>query len=155
VVDVFNLNGDQWDRVEEREGWRSRDAWVGARLGGELLGGSLYELEPGDRLCPYHLHHANEEWLIVVRGEPTLRSPDGEQDLREGDVVVFLRGKAGAHQVSNRTDAPIRVLMLSSMVALEVVEYPDSGKVGARNAKREPLFLTRPGPRLDYWDGED
>ena len=55
------------------------------RLGAELLGGSLYELELGDRLWPYHTHHANEEWLIVVRGRPTLRTPEGEQELREGD----------------------------------------------------------------------
>jgi len=109
---VFNLNGDEWDRTEEREGWRSKDAWVGAKIGSELIGGSMYELEPGDRLWPYHTHHANEEWLLVVRGAPTLRSPEGEQDLKEGDVVCFPRGKDGAHQVTNRTDAPIRVLML-------------------------------------------
>ena len=152
---VFNLHGDEWDRVEERVGWRSKDAWVGARLGAELLGGSLYELDPGDRLWPYHTHHANEEWLIVVRGRPTLRTPEGEQDLKEGDVVAFPRGKAGAHQVSNRTDSPIRVLMLSSMLAPEIVEYPDSGKIGARGAQGERLLMSRPGPLLDYWDGED
>jgi uncharacterized cupin superfamily protein len=56
---------------------------VGADIGAELIGGSMYELEPGDRLWPYHTHHANEEWVIVVRGEPTLRTPDGEQALKE------------------------------------------------------------------------
>ena len=91
-MDVFNLNSDEWDRVEEREGWRSKDAWVGAKIGAELLGGSLYELEPGDRLWPYDTHHANEEWLIVVRGRPTLRTPEGERELEEGDVVCFKRG---------------------------------------------------------------
>jgi len=153
-MDVFNLHGDEWDRVEERPGWRSKDGWVGAKLGAELLGGSLYELEPGDRLYPYHLHHANEEWLIVVCGKPTLRSHDGEQDLIEGDVVCFRRGSEGAHQVSNRTDAPIRVLMLSSMQSPDLVEYPDSGKVGARSVAGERILMSRPGPILDYWDGE-
>jgi uncharacterized cupin superfamily protein len=153
-VKVFNLHGDEWDRVEERPGWRSKDAHVGMRLGAELLGGSLYELEPGDRLWPYHTHHANEEWLIVVRGLPTVRTPEGEEELREGDVVCFPRGKEGAHQVSNRTDAPVRVLMLSSLILPEVVEYLDSGKVGARSAKGERLLLSRPGPMLDFWDGE-
>jgi uncharacterized cupin superfamily protein len=153
-VDVFNLHGDEWDRTEDRDGWRSRDAWVGHRLGAELIGGSLYELEPGDRLWPYHLHHSNEEWLIVVRGQPTLRSPEGEQELREGDVVCFPRGQAGAHQVSNPTDSPIRVLMLSTLLLPEIVEYPDSGKVGTRDAKGERLMMARPGPQLDYWDGE-
>ncbi len=154
-METFNLGSDEWDRVEDREGWRSKDAWIGARLGAELLGGSLYELAPGDRLWPYHLHHANEEWLVVVRGTPTLRSPGGEQDLVEGDVVVFPRGKSGAHQVSNRTGSPIRVLMLSSMQRPDLVEYPDSGKFGARSFDGERVLMGRPGPMLDYWEGED
>jgi uncharacterized cupin superfamily protein len=152
---IFNLNGDEWDRTEDRPGWRSKDAWVGARIGSELLGGSMYELEPGDRLWPYHTHHANEEWVIVLRGEPTLRTPEGEHALEEGDVVAFPRGKAGAHQISNPTDAPIRVLMLSTLVKPDIVEYLDSGKVGARSVDGERIMLGRPGPELDYWDGED
>jgi uncharacterized cupin superfamily protein len=155
VPKIFNLHGDEWDREEDRPGWRSKDAWVGRRIGAELLGGSLYELAPGDRLYPYHTHHANEEWLLVVGGEPTLRTPEGEQALREGDVVAFPRGEEGLHQVINRTETPIRVLMLSTMIAPDIVDYPDSGKLGARNAKGERIMLGRPGPILDYWDGED
>ena len=153
---VFNLHGDvEWDRTEDRPGWRSKDAYVGHHIGGELIGGSLYELEPGDRLWPYHTHHANEEWLLVVRGEPSLRTREGETVLKEGDVVAFLRGEEGLHQVWNRTDVPVRVLMLSSMIRPDLVHYPDSGKFGARDVKGERILLSRPGPLLDYWDGED
>jgi uncharacterized cupin superfamily protein len=154
-VEGFNVYGDDWDRTEDREGWRSKDALMGSKIGAELLGGTLYELEPGNRLCPYHTHHANEEWLVVVRGEPTLRTPEGEQELKEGDVACFPRGKEGAHQVSNRTDSPIRVLMLSTLIAPDLVHYIDSGKFGARDVKGERVLLSRPGPILDYWDGED
>jgi hypothetical protein len=45
--------------------------------------------------------------------------------------------------------------MLSSMFAPDIVEYPDSGKVGARSVKGERILLGRPGPLLDYWEGED
>jgi uncharacterized cupin superfamily protein len=155
VPKVFNLHGDDWDRAEDRPGWRSRDAWVGRRIGAELIGGSLYELERGERLFPYHTHEANEEWLLVVRGRPTLRTPEGEHELTEGDVVAFPRGEAGLHQVRNRTDAAIRVLMLSTLTMPEVVHYPDSGKFGVRNARGERVLMTRPGAMLDYWDGED
>lgn len=155
VPKVFNLYGDDWDRAEDRPGWRSKDAWVGKRIGAELLGGSLYELEPGDRLYPYHTHHANEEWLLVVRGRPTLRTHEGEHDLTEGDVVAFPRGEAGLHQVRNRTDAPIRVLMLSTRIMPEILEYPDSGKVGANDANGKRIVMTRPGAKLEYWDGEE
>ena len=152
---VFNLFGDAWDRTEDRPGWRSKDAWAGAHVDAELIGGSLYELEPGDRLWPYHTHHANEEWLVVVRGALTLRTPEGEHPLSEGDVVCFRRGREGAHQVSNRTDSPIRVLMLSTLLEPDIVEYLDSGKVGARSVRGERIMLSRPGPELDYWEGED
>jgi uncharacterized cupin superfamily protein len=153
-VKVFNLNGDEWDRIEDRPGWRSKDAWVGARIGSELLGGSMYELEPGDRLWPYHTHHGNEEWMIVLRGRPTLRTPEGERELEEGDVVAFLRGEAGAHQITNRTDEPLRVLMLSTLRELDVVEYPDSGKIAA-NAQGKRLFRMQRAPDVEYWEGED
>jgi uncharacterized cupin superfamily protein len=154
-VKIFNLYGDDWDRAEEREGWRSQEAWVGARIGADLIGGSMSELEPGDRLWPYHTHHANEEWLLVVSGAPTLRTPEGEQDLKEGDVVCCPRGKGGAHQVSNRTDSPVRVLMLSTLIVPDIVEYLDSGKIGARSVAGDRILLSRPGPTLEYWDGED
>lgn len=154
-MDVFNLGGDEWNRVEERPGWRSKDAWVGARIGSELIGGSMYEVEPGQKLWPYHTHHGNEEWLIVVRGRPTLRTPEGEQELGEGDVVCFPRGKAGAHQVRNDTDSSIRVLMLSTLLAPDIVEYLDTGKVSALDGRGERLFRTRLGPEVEYWEDED
>jgi uncharacterized cupin superfamily protein len=152
---IFNLHGDEWNRVEERAGWRSKDAWVGAHIGAELIGGSMYELEPGDRLWPYHTHHANEEWMIVLRGRPTLRTPEGEQELAEGDVACFPRGKEGFHQVRNGTDEPIRVLMLSTLLAPDVVEYADSNKIGVVDARGERLFRAFRGPDAEYWEGED
>src|SRR6478752_5931889 len=136
---IFNLNADEWDRTEEREGWRFKDAWVGAHTDAELIGASMYEVEPGNKQGPFHTHHANEEWAIVLRGEPTLRTHEGEQQLRQGDVVAFPRGKEGAHQIRNDTDAPVRVLMLSTLIAPDIVEYLDTGKVGARSVAGELL----------------
>ena len=70
-------------------------------------------------------------------------------------MVCFPRGKDGAHQIINRTDSPIRVLMLSSMVAPDIVEYLDTDKVFARNATGEPIMLARPGPTVEYREGEE
>ena len=152
---IFNLYGDEWDEERDREGWRSKEAFVGQRIGGALIGASMSEVEPGNKLWPYHTHHANEEWVIVVRGEPTLRVPEGEQVLQEGDVVCFPRGKDGAHQIVNRTDSPVRVLMLSSMNRPDIVHYLDTGKVGATSADGERIMLARPGPTVEYWEGEE
>ena len=140
---TFNLNSDVWDGTRDREGWRAKGALVGQRIDGQLIGATMSEVEPGDKLWPYHTHHLNEEWVIVLRGEPTLRTPEGEQVLKEGDVVCFPRGKDGAHQIINRTDSPIRVLMLSSMIPGEIIEYLDTGKVLAKGVEDEDIVTSR------------
>jgi type I restriction enzyme, R subunit len=153
-MEIYNLNGDEWNLETEHEDYVFKDCWVGARIGAELIGGSMYEVAPGKKQGPYHTHHGNEEWAIVIRGRPTLRTPEGERDLREGDVVCFPRGKAGAHQVINRTDEPARVLVLSTLLTPDVVEYLDSGVVAATSPADGRLFYARVGPDVEYWAGE-
>ena len=153
-MEIHNLFGDEWNETTEHEGFAFMDSWVGARIGAELIGASLYQVAPGMKLWPYHTHHANEEWAIVIRGRPTLRTPDGERELVEGDVACFLRGAAGAHQIINRTDEPARVLMLSTRLSPEVIEYLDSGKIAATDAKGQRLFRTQRGEPAEYWEGE-
>ena len=101
-MESFNLfDGELDDERTEPAGFTWRRAIVGAKLGAEKLGASLYELQPGEKSFPYHYEYGAEEWLLVVAGRPTLRTPDGEHELRNGDVVVFREGPAGAHQVRN------------------------------------------------------
>jgi uncharacterized cupin superfamily protein len=120
-----NIQNPEWEA--ELPGLRG--VRVGAAAGAEKLGATLYEVDPGGRVSPLHIHHANEELLIVLVGRPTLRTGDGERELAEGDVVAFPAGRRGAHQVLNHSDAPARVLIASTMLYPEVVEHPDSGKV--------------------------
>jgi uncharacterized cupin superfamily protein len=154
-VEIVNLQAEQdWDNVNDRDGYRHNVSAVGRQLGARLLGGSLYELPPGEKTWPYHYELGCEEWLLVVSGSPTLRSPDGEQELRAGDLAVFPEGPAGAHQVSNRTDESCRVLLLSSKAPIAVVHYPESGKLGVWAQGADGPRMTASGPELDYWDGE-
>jgi uncharacterized cupin superfamily protein len=74
-----------------------------------------------------HVHHANEELLLVLSGTPTLRSPEGTQLLAAGAVIAFARGHVGAHSLVNRSDAPVRYLLVSTTNRPDVVEYPDTG----------------------------
>ena len=102
-AEEFNLlHGELEDEDEQyqRPGYAKRNVRVGDAIGGDLIGGTIYELEAGERVCPYHYHHGVEEWLYVVAGEPTLRQPDGERALRPGDVVCFPWGPEGAHTVT-------------------------------------------------------
>jgi uncharacterized cupin superfamily protein len=153
-METFNLHGEEWNDEVEHGDFAFKDGYVGPRIGAELIGGSLYEVAAGKKLWPYHTHHGNEEWAIVVRGRPTLRTPEGERELVEGDVAAFPRGRTGAHQILNRTGEPVRVLMLSTLLLPDVIEYLDSGKVSATSPADGRLFRARVGPDVEYWDGE-
>lgn len=102
------------------------------------LRAAVWELEPGASSGPYHLHHGAEELLIVLSGRPTLRTPDGERELGEGAAAHFEPGPAGAHQLLNRSDEPVRYVMVASHVTPDVVEYLDEGKVIAWAATESP-----------------
>jgi uncharacterized cupin superfamily protein len=155
-----NLFDPRFDAENEVPGFRWRRARLGRQAGAERLGASLFELPPGEATFPYHVHSANEELLIVIAGRPRLRTPDGWRELAEGEVVNFPRGERGAHQVANRSDESVRVLIISEMNAPEVNLYPDTGRVGAM--QRAPgsageggaWYFTR-GTETDLWEGEE
>jgi uncharacterized cupin superfamily protein len=147
-VRKFNIYAPAFDHASERETYRWRGARVGSVVGGEEIGACLYELADGERTYPYHLHHGNEEWLFVAAGTPMVRTPDGERTLRAGDLVAFPRGPQGAHCVTG----PGTVLLLSEKHLPDVVEYPDSGKVGVRHHGPSQNFLA--GDAVGYWEGE-
>ena len=120
----MNIWDDNWG--EQDEDWSGGGA-LSKRLvpgGGPLLGATLYELGPG-KFVIYHLHHGSEELLLVLRGRPTLRTPDGERTLDEGDVVHFPTGPDGAHGLRNDTDETVRYVMAGIRHSPEIAEYPD------------------------------
>jgi uncharacterized cupin superfamily protein len=132
-------------------GYAASYARIGPLVGGAKVGMSLYELPPGQSICPYHYEATDEEWLVCLAGEPLLRVPDGEQVLRPGDVVCFPAGPDGAHKVTAR-DATARVAILSTKSEVGVAVYPDSNKLGVWFQGRH--HMVRLEPQLDYWDGE-
>jgi uncharacterized cupin superfamily protein len=148
---VFNLATGELGRDHgDTDGWRARSQRIGNRLGAAAIGGTVYEVEEGQRLWPYHYHHGVEEWLLVVDGAPVLRQPDGEQVLRPGDVVCFPSGETGAHALRG----PGRFLLLSVAQPNSVCVYPDSDKVGTRPAGGDDRLDFRRADAVGYWDGE-
>ena len=159
---MANLFEPDWDGESTRPGFTYRRAKLGGQAGGERLGASLYELPPGQASFPFHAHFANEELLIVVAGRPSLRTVEGWRELEPGEVVSFRTGRDGAHQVMNRSEEPVRVLLVSEMNAPEVSLYPDSGKVlagtrppGGGEADDDIFEAFRLDQAADYWEGEE
>ena len=142
-----NVFSPEFDHSSERDGYRWRGARIGRAIGGKQIGGCVYELPDGERTYPFHFHHAIEEWLVVAgRDADAARPGTASGCCGAGDVVCFPTGPEGAHQVRG----PGTVLIVSASASLEVVEYPDSGKVGVSH----PRKLFRLADAVDYWEGE-
>ena len=140
--------------ADDPEGFRTGMARVGPALGATQTGTSVYELPPGQALCPYHYEYAEEEWLLVLAGRPTLRDPDGSAELEPWDLVFFPTGPEGAHGLRNETDEPVRVMMYSTVIQPAVSVYPDSDKVGIWTGNKADNMLVRRSSGVDYFDGE-
>jgi uncharacterized cupin superfamily protein len=156
-----NVFDPEWDAEQDRSPFRWRRSRLGRQAGAEKLGASLFELAPGSSSFPLHVHHANEELIVIVAGRPTLRTLDFERILEPGEVVACPTGRRGAHRLDNRSGEPARVLIVSTMLAPEINEYPDSGKLSARNyppggeAGEEAVeLIARTEDGVEYLDGE-
>lgn len=157
---MANVFEPEFDADQERPGFSYRRAKVARQAGAEKLGASVFEIPPGEATFPYHAHSANEEMLIVLTGRPSLRTAAGWRELETGELVAFPVGDGGAHQIQNRSDEPVRVIVISTMIAPEVTLYPDSGKLMA--ATRAPggegggfQEAYRRDEASDYWEGEE
>jgi len=155
-MDTFNLfHGETAADDSDPPGFGARSAQLAPKFGASRLAMTVYDLPPGQAICPYHFHWGDEEWLIVVSGTPTVRTPDGDQTLQAGDVVCFKVGPEGAHRVYNASEDDARLTLFSNKHEFGIIEYPDSDKIGVWGRENDALdHVIRRSPDLDYWDGE-
>jgi uncharacterized cupin superfamily protein len=139
---------------EDPPGFRSGMFRMGGLLGAEKTGMTVYEVPPGESLCPYHYEYGEEEWLLVLEGRPTVRHPEGTDELSPWDVLFFPCAPEGAHEIRNDTDAPVRVLMFSDVVLPSATVYPDSDKIGIWTGNEADDLMFRRSSAVEYFDGE-
>lgn len=147
----------------EREGSVSWARQLGPVIGAKDLGMQMVELGAGESFCPYHYHLGNEEALFVLEGSGSLRLEDGEHPIRAGHFAAFPRGKDGAHKIRNDSDAPLRILLISTMSEPDICVYPDSRKVnlfggsapGGDLGSRSYSRILDEDSVLEYWDREE
>jgi uncharacterized cupin superfamily protein len=136
------------------QGYGSGAARVGQAIGAAALAVKVYELPPGQSICPYHYEY-EEEWLLVLEGAVEVRTPEGEETLAAGEIVCFAPGPQGAHKTTNRGERVARVMMFSSAREPAVAVYPDSDKIGVwPGNSADRVMLRRTDGNVDYWDGE-
>jgi uncharacterized cupin superfamily protein len=151
----INISSPEFSYDEaDPDGFRSGMARLGPDLGAKKLGTTVYELPPGQAVCPYHYEYAEEEWLLVLEGKPTLRHPEGSDELQQWDVVCFPTGPEGAHGIRNETEEPVRVLMWSNVTRAAVTVYPDSDKIGIWTGNKDDDVVVRRESGVEYFDRE-
>src|SRR5262245_59972600 len=140
--------------ADHPQGFRPGILRVGKIVGAVATGMSVYELAPGEAIGPYHYENPEEEWLLVMDGKPTLRHPDGEEELEPWDVVFFPPGPNGAHQVRYDGDATSCVLMFSNVSQVAASVYPDSDKIAIWTGNDADDLIGKRTSSVGYWDGE-
>lgn len=157
----MNINDLDWQSNEHGD-FAYQDKWLAAATGGEKLGASLYKLMPGKKAFPYHQHYANEEAVFVLEGSGTLRMNNEMIPIAQGDYIALPVGPDHAHQIINTSEKPLLYLCFSTLIYPDVVEYPDSNKLGVTAGigicgKREKIQLRarfRKQDAVDYFEGE-
>ncbi len=113
---------------------------------------SVYEIPPGKAAYPYHYHLQNEEVFFIISGQGLLRTPEGERQVRAGELLFFPAEPGGAHKLTNTGGEPLVYLDFDTQNALDAAVYPDSGKIGVWGRSVNKVFLE--GDAVDYYEGE-
>lgn len=124
-------------------------------LGGGQLQCGLWQLAPGKKSFPLHAHQVTEEAMFVLSGRGKVRGSDGEHAIAAGDYASFPPGVA--HQLINDGEEPLVYLGISATKGVDIIDYPDSGKVGVTVGGwpdgRRMMF--RGKEQADYFEGEE
>jgi uncharacterized cupin superfamily protein len=139
---------------DDADGFRAGMFRFGGDLGARQTGATVYDLPPGQSVCPYHYEYGEEEWALVLAGRPSVRTPEGTESLAPSEMVFFPTGPDGAHQIRNDTDEPVRVLMWSTVVVPTATAYPDSDKVAIWTGDKAEDLIVRRSSGVEYYDGE-
>jgi uncharacterized cupin superfamily protein len=133
-------------------------AAISERIGAKKLGYNLTVLPPGMRACPFHNHHENEELFFILEGSGTLRFGSQEYAVRQHDVIACPPGgREVAHQIINTGDGLLKYLAVSTQHPVEIVQYPDSDKIGVfvgQSPNMELKKLFKADSDTDYFAGE-
>jgi uncharacterized cupin superfamily protein len=133
---------------------------VGPLLGLAGLGCAVHVVPPGKKAFPFHRHHVMDELFFVVSGKGEYRFGESRVPVHGGDIVAAPAGTQ-AHQLINTGSEDLRYLGISSGGGVDVVDYPDSGKIAVAAGVKNGDFKTATYVGLgrlaptDYFDGED
>jgi len=156
---IVNLADVPLQDFGKGEKFAAKIARIAPMVGSTGVGCMLTVVPPGKRAFPFHRHHVIHELFFVLSGTGEYRLGDKRHPLKAGDVIAAPAG-GEAHQIINAGSDELRYLGLSTLGEVDVVDYPDSGKMAVAAGIRNADFTTASYRGLgridpaDYWDGE-
>lgn len=106
-------------RIEER---------FGDVAGLAIMGVNIVTLAPGEHSAQRHWHSGSDEFVMVLEGIATVIEDEAATEIGPGDMALWPAGAEIGHQVTNRSDAPLRYLCAGTNPDAETVRYPDQGE---------------------------
>jgi uncharacterized cupin superfamily protein len=107
---------------------RGRKTWpLTKRFGIAQFGVNRVELPPGAWSTQRHWHSVNDELVVVIAGEITVVSDDGEEHLGPGDAYAFPAGQVNPHHLQNRGNIVAIFYDIGGRDAYDVSTFPEMG----------------------------
>jgi uncharacterized cupin superfamily protein len=161
MTDKPIVNIDDVPLMDRANGEKFAVKWgrVGPLVGVTGLGCAVHVVPPGKRAFPFHRHHVADEMFFILSGTGEYRVGEQTHPLRGGDFVGAAAG-GEAHQIINTGKEDLRYLGFSTVGSVDLVDYPDSGKIavaaGIKNADFKTATYAKVGRMQpsDYYDGE-
>ncbi len=96
------------------------------------FGAFIEELPPGSRSGHRHWHVAEDEMVYILSGNGVLVE-DHETPLHPGDVACWPAGTPVGHRIDNRSDHPLRYLVVGTRLPDDVIYYADHDLITHKN----------------------
>jgi uncharacterized cupin superfamily protein len=107
-------------------------------------------IPPGKTNWPMHMHSAQWEFFLVQSGNGVVRTQEGETPITEGDYFVHAPGTA--HQIINRGQSELVMLVVADNPVSDLIRYPESGKYFLKPSR---VSFDKNGRVVEYYEGEE
>ncbi len=111
----------------------------------ENFGVNLTTLEPGAVSALAHHHKKQDEFVYVLQGRAMVVLDDEEYELEPGECIGFKAKMGVAHQIINRSDAPVTFLEIGDRTPGDEVTYPHDDIAARLNKKGVWVFSRKNG----------
>jgi uncharacterized cupin superfamily protein len=117
---------------------------LGDLFGLKNFGVNLTTLVPGGESALMHRHSKQDEFIFIVRGEPTLVTDTGEVQLRPGMCAGFPAGGI-AHHLVNRSTSDVLYLEIGDRTPGDTGYYPKDDIMAKMDASGTWSFTHKDG----------